>query len=147
MDPFSSSSGPSPATIETTIQTLQPQAAVPPNLSPRFIDSAHSRLRRIPSKRNAAISAPKRPAAGKGPSKLKIAPSAMLKPLVPKTERKPQDTTDLTERIRKNDFGRLDVSKAGSRGLTVSNVGNNGRIYLKWAYYSPLLLTTKVNCN
>ncbi|KKA27216.1 hypothetical protein TD95_003338 [Thielaviopsis punctulata] len=129
MDPSSSTTGNS--SIETTIRTLQPPAITPPNLSPKSIDSSHSRIRRIPSKNNAAAFVAKRAAAGKGPTKLKIAPSATLKPLVPKTERKPQETSDLTTRIRKNDFGRLDISKPGSQGLTVSKVGNNGRIYLR----------------
>ncbi|KAL5615293.1 hypothetical protein BROUX41_005342 [Berkeleyomyces rouxiae] len=116
-------------TIKTKIH-LQPQ---PENLSPHSVDSSHSRLRRVTPK---STTPSKRLVPLKPPTKLKVASSAPLKPLVPKTERKHQEH-NIHTRIRKNsDVDRLAVESAGDssqrhRGLSVSNVGNNGKIYLR----------------
>ncbi|KAL1892712.1 Guanine nucleotide exchange factor lte1 [Ceratocystis pirilliformis] len=116
-------------TIKTHIH-LQPQ---PLNVSPHSVDSAHSRLRRAASK---STTSSKRAVSSKVPTKLKVAPSASLKPLVPKNERKHQEN-DIHARIRKkSDAERLVADGACEspqrrRGLSVSNVGNNGKIYLR----------------
>ena len=66
-------------------------------------------------------------------------PSGASKPLVPLTERKSQEESTHAWRIKNNSEGdKTDITPDGGsagregRQFTVANVGNNGRIYLRW---------------
>lgn len=65
-------------------------------------------------------------------------PSGASKPLVPVTERKSQEENVHVWRIKKDSEDKSDITPDGGsagregRQFTVANVGNNGRIYLRW---------------
>ena len=62
----------------------------------------------------------------------------LAKPLVPVTERKPQDDRNLSKGKKDGENERWEMAPDGSsagregRHFTVANVGNNGRIYLRY---------------
>src|SRR3569833_338276 len=73
-------------------------------------------------------------------SKLRISPNAMPKSLLPVTERKSQEENKPDRWLKKDsDVERWDITPDGGsagregRQFTVANVGNNGRIYLRYA--------------
>lgn len=81
-----------------------------------------------------------RPAGRAEKPKMRISPSAVSKSLLPVTERKSQEENKLDWRVKKDsDVEKWDIAPDGSsagregRQFTVANVGNNGRIYLRYA--------------
>ncbi len=71
---------------------------------------------------------------------MRISPNAMPKSLLPVSERKSQEENKLDWRAKKDsDVEKWDIAPDGSsagregRQFTVANVGNNGRIYLRYA--------------
>jgi hypothetical protein len=80
-------------------------------------------------------------APGKGSKSkvMRLSPNAMHRSLLPATERKPQEKKKQDGRARaESDADRWDIAPDGGsagregRHFTVSNVGNNGRIYLRY---------------
>ena len=88
--------------------------------------------------RNAPLAGREVPAGHRG-GKITRQPSATSKPLVPVTERKSQEENTYVWRFKKDSEGeKTDITPDGGsagregRQFTVANVGNNGRIYLRW---------------
>lgn len=78
------------------------------------------------------------PMTARRPSTRKV-PSPKMKPLLPVLERKSQEEKGTARRMRNHsDAERSDITPDGSsagregRQFTVANVGNNGRIYLRY---------------
>lgn len=73
-------------------------------------------------------------------SKTRATPAAALsKPLLPVSERKSQEDNAPYLRVKKGSDEKVDITPDGGsagregRQFTVANVGNNGRIYLRYA--------------
>lgn len=120
------SSTQSPANPSTSVATSVPRTS--PRKTP------------VSPKRSAKRTSPKSGvAAGKDPiyasrSTLKSTP----KPLLPFTERRSQEDKSLSRTKKEDDAEKWEVAPDGSsagregRQFTVANVGNNGRIYLRY---------------
>jgi hypothetical protein len=110
-------------------------ARAPVFLRPAPRDAAKAR-RPIPPRRALDPSAPT-VAANK--PRMRTMPTQKVYPLLPVTERKSQEEKAASRRPRKNsDNDRWDITPDGGsagregRQFTVANVGNNGRIYLRY---------------
>lgn len=111
-------------------------AARPPVfLRPAPRDAIKTR-RPIPPRRAPDPSAPTLPA---NKPRTRTMPTQKVNPLLPVTERKSQEEKPASRRPRKNsENDKWDITPDGGsagregRQFTVSNVGNNGRIYLRY---------------
>ena len=78
-------------------------------------------------------------------SKTRATPAALSKPLLPVSERKSQEDNAPYLRVKKGSDEKWDITPDGGsagregRQFTVANVGNNGRIYLRYVvvYLAP----------
>lgn len=84
--------------------------------------------------------------AGRG-GRITRQPSNTSRPLVPVNERKSHEENGYTWRIKRDgEAEKTDIAPDGGsagregRQFAVANVGNNGRIYLRWVYHDRLLL-------
>lgn len=110
-------------------------ARAPVFLRPAPRDAAKAR-RPIPPRR--ALD-PGAPAVTANKPRTRTMPTQKVNPLLPVTERKSQEEKAASRRPRKNsDNDRWDITPDGGsagregRQFTVANVGNNGRIYLRY---------------
>ena len=76
-------------------------------------------------------------------AKARISPKAVPRSLLPATERRSQEENKLGRARKQSDADKWDVTPDGGSGsrdprhFTVANVGNNGRIYLRYALPRP----------
>lgn len=119
-------------------------AARKPPLSPRAAAARDARFRRsppAPARDADAAARPPRPPR----SLLRLPPNAMARSLLPVTERKSQEENKLDWRARKESDGDIapDGSSAAREGrqFAVANVGNGGRIYLRYVAFACLGLS------
>ncbi|SPO03376.1 related to LTE1 GDP/GTP exchange factor [Cephalotrichum gorgonifer] len=92
----------------------------------------------VRSARNILLAAGREPVAGGRGGRVTRQPSGTARPLVPVNERKSQEESAYTWRIKRDGDGdKTDITPDGGsagregRQFTVANVGNNGRIYLR----------------
>lgn len=128
--------------------TARPLASNPPNpaadtSAPRLPRDPSNRTTRSPPRdvrfaRNAPLAGREVPA-GHRNGRITRQPSGSSKPLLPVNERKSQEENTYVWRFKKDSEGEKsditpDGGSAGREGrqFAVSNVGNNGRIYLRW---------------
>ncbi len=116
-------------------------AARKPPLSPRAAAARDARFRRSPPAPPATPTPPPRPPRPPR-SLLRLPPNAMARSLLPVTERKSQEENKLDWRARKESDGDIapDGSSAAREGrqFAVANVGNGGRIYLRYVAFACL---------
>lgn len=138
-----------PTSTSTMTNPRQPPQR-PQQYSPQKKDSPRSPISMRPASRDVPMARRAQPTARKGGDRVPVpaaakrpsthnAPSPQTKPLLPVMERKSQEDKAAVRRQRNNsDVEKWDITPDGGsagregRQFTVGNVGNNGRIYLRY---------------